>query len=176
MLTYASVVDPAFLSDAANHSLSSIRDARNVCGRAEAEFSYARRLVQGRLDIAQTERIRRAQGLAASDLSALVASLPTALAANAGSRPGGTNRHLNQPVGELVEFTDDEIDVRLLDPAALADLPEFSDERLGEVAAQLGALERSLSDRRRTAQDAFDLLSAELVRRYRTGEATIEAM
>ena len=47
---------------------------------------------------------------------------------------------------------------------------------LAVLAERLGALERDVSARRRRVYVALDALSAELTRRYRDGEASIDGL
>jgi hypothetical protein len=58
----------------------------------------------------------------------------------------------------------------------LETLPTLSDEALHQVHDQLEALEREVSDRRRQFFDRIDTLQAEITRRYRTGEASVESL
>jgi hypothetical protein len=44
------------------------------------------------------------------------------------------------------------------------------------VHDRLEALEREISDRRRQFFDRIDTLQAEITRRYRTGEASVESL
>ena len=151
--------------------MAAIREARASVGRLESDLSFARRIVQGRLDIVQAERMRRAQGHAPSDLTELIASLPTVLASGVEGTHSTGGRSFVEP-SNAITFEADEI----IDAVALAALPASSDERLSEIAAGLERLERSLSDRRRTAQLSFDALSAEVVRRFRSGEVSIDSV
>lgn len=167
-------LDPANLSTPADLTaldMAAIREARASVGRLESDLSFARRIVQGRLDIVQAERMRRAQGHAPSDLTELIASLPTVLASGVEGTHSTGGRSFVEP-SNAITFEADEI----IDAVALAALPASSDERLSEIAAGLERLERSLSDRRRTAQLSFDALSAEVVRRFRSGEVSIDSV
>ena len=58
----------------------------------------------------------------------------------------------------------------------VAEVPELSDELLTTMADQLHLLEREVSAERRVLHDILDTLQGELVRRYRTGEATVDGL
>ena len=164
-------MNDAFLADLPSQPMAAVREARATYSRLETELSYQRRIMQGRLDIVQAERMRRAQGHAPSDLTELIAGLPTVLASGVESSRSRGGRELHMPISAPI----DEINA-VIDSAAIASLPAQSDERLTEIAAALERLERSVSDRRRHAQSAFDALSAEVVRRFRTGEVSIDSV
>ena len=57
-------------------SVAEIRVQRDDCRRVEDKVSYLRRLVQGRLDIVESDLRRRAAGTDPSDLPSLVDQLP----------------------------------------------------------------------------------------------------
>jgi hypothetical protein len=50
----------------------------------------------------------------------------------------------------------------------------LSDAEIGEVAVGLTEYERKVSARRRAILDVLDRLQDEIVRRYQTGEATVD--
>ena len=60
--------------------------------------------------------------------------------------------------------------------AALADLPGFDTEALDKMAQRLVDFERWISERRHVVQGVVDTLQAEIARRYRDGEATVDGL
>ena len=58
----------------------------------------------------------------------------------------------------------------------MADLPSLSDAELHGVAESLGAYERRVSDHRRSLFGCIDAIQAEITRRYRDGEASVDAL
>jgi hypothetical protein len=58
----------------------------------------------------------------------------------------------------------------------LETLPTLDSDELDRVHDELEALEREISDRRRQFFDRIDTLQAEITRRYRTGEASVESL
>ncbi len=64
----------------------------------------------------------------------------------------------------------------MLDVQALGDLPTRSDAELTEIRVSLAGVEADLSTQRKALFDRLDALSAEITRRYRTGEASVESL
>jgi hypothetical protein len=62
------------------------------------------------------------------------------------------------------------------DSGTLAALPELAVEEIAALEERLAALERAVSDRRRLLFDRIDAMAAELTRRYRSGEASVDAL
>ena len=54
--------------------------------------------------------------------------------------------------------------------------PELEDSILEVMAENLATLEREVSVERRRLHDVFDRLQAELVRRYRSGVASVDGL
>lgn len=168
------VLDPGYLADLADRPIEQIRAMRAECQEIETGLSYLRRLVQGRLDIVGTEAGRRADGGQPSDLSDLIAHLPEILSDR--TRTPGTGR-LPQTMApaELAP----ELQARLeeiVSAGELAALAELSDERLRAAADALGSFEREVSAQRRELFTRIDALQAELTRRYKTGEASVDTL
>ena len=168
---YAKIAGADYLGDLAGRSLSDLRTLRAECQRVEDAVSYQRRLVQGRLDIVQCEHERRAAGEPPADLEALVAGLPSALGGGiAGPRRGHTSyEHELADVDDVSAAVD-----AVVGPAQLASLPDLSGLQLGDLADRLRAVEREVSNRRRTVFDRLDALADELGRRYRDGATSVD--
>jgi hypothetical protein len=152
-------------------TLEDVRARRAECQEVELGLSYARRIVQGRLDIIHAEAERRATGAGRSEASDLVDRLKEGEMLGDHGRPAGFGRlpTLMAPDVASDEFST-EID-EIADPDSLANLPELSDEVLSKLADQLTELERSLSERRRQVFDRIDVFQAEIVDRYKSGSA-----
>jgi hypothetical protein len=171
---YERIARDDYLDDLAARPLDEVRAMRAECQAVEADLSYLRRLVQGRLDIAVAEVRRRESGDPAPDPDALVASLAHTLAEHA---PGtGRKAHAGAmgpatPDDSLTAELDD-----LCDGRRLAELPEMGPVRLLALVDDLTALERDVSTRRGATFQRLDALSAEITRRYRTGEASVDSL
>ena len=157
------------LDDLGSLTLAEVRERRAACQAVESGLSYVRRLAQGRLDIVAFEIAARREGGAAVDV---VEGLTIALADRITSPGFG---HLPASVGP------GEVDPDLLagldevaHPALLSDPKAMSDEQLAAAATALEAYEREVSVRRRAMFDRIDALQAEVVRRYQSGEASVD--
>ncbi|MDP9072284.1 MAG: hypothetical protein M3N68_13580, partial [Actinomycetota bacterium] len=65
---------------------------------------------------------------------------------------------------------------RIIDVDKVGALPKTTDEEASAVAAALSELERKVSEQRRRVHARMDQLHAEIVRRYQSGEANVDAL
>lgn len=154
--------------------MEDVRALRDEVQGAEGGLSFVRRMVHGRLDIVGAELERRRQGGDPADLSGLIAQLPELLTDH--ERPGAPSRspRLLQ-VAVVPEGLEVELD-QIVDTDALADLRTLDDAELDALTTKLVDFERWVSERRHTLQARVDELQAEVVRRYREGEATVDGL
>jgi hypothetical protein len=151
-----------------------VRSQRDEATEVETGLSYLRRITQGRLDIVLSEQHRRQLGESAGDLDELVGRLPEILGDRVHAPGVGRLPVLIGP-GELDPALSARLEAVL--PAVKLDaLQGFDDASLNRAWEALDALERSVSSRRRSVFDVLDRLEDELVRRYRTGEATVDSL
>lgn len=167
------MLDPSYLSALADRPIEEVRAMRAECVAAETGLSYLRRMVQGPLDIVRHELARRAEGGGSSDLAAIVADLPDTLGEQ--GRPPGVGR-----LPRTLEPTDVDPELQTALDALVGDglarVPEMGDDELAELAARLRDFEVLVSDRRQAFFVAIDALQAEIARRYRDGEASVESL
>jgi hypothetical protein len=168
------VLSADYLNGITDWSMEEIRSRRSECQALEDAASYLRRIVQARLDIIGTELHSRATGSDA-DLEALVGALPTILADRSERTNSGRFIDALGPGEEQATWAVQRADLALVGHD-IAEAPELSDDVLHTMADNLHVLEREISTERRTLHDVLDKLQAELVRRYRTGEATVEGL
>lgn len=167
------MTQPEYLDGLEGWSLDEVRARREEATETETGLSYLRRIVQGRLDIVAAEERHRRAG-ESGDVSGLVQELPEILSDNVHAPGLGRLPALMAP-GEL----DSELERSLEDilPASrLGDLAQFSADELAVYGEKLTAFERSISKQRRAVFDVLDRLQDEIVRRYRTGEATVDSL
>lgn len=164
------VLDEGFVADLASLPMEDLRGRRAQTEQAEADLSYLRRLLQGRIDIVQAEVARRVRG----DGESVLDQLTEVLAHDAPTTPYGLGRHTTvQPtaVGERrrrVELMAADVE--------LSDLGSKSDEDLQEALDTFTAAERDVSAERHQVQRVMDLFGAEVARRYRDGEASVDSL
>jgi hypothetical protein len=168
------VTSPAYLANLLTRPISEIRSMRAEGQSIENGMSYVRRVAQGRIDIVAAELQRRREGGDPADLTDLVARLPDILADR--SRGSGPVRAPHDiTVDRIADELIDELDA-ILRPGAIGDLTHQDEAELTATRDALSDFERSLSSTRRALHDTLDTLQAELTRRYRTGEATVDSL
>ena len=117
---------------------------------------------------------RRCAGGAPARSAELVGRLPSILADDAPRQQAfGLGRH------QATEPTNAGASRRAEEKLAAVDVTDLgsrSDEELRELLEILRKQERDVSDTRRRVQAVFDSASAELTRRYRDGEADVNAL
>lgn len=165
------ILSDDYLADLSERSTSEIRAMRDECEEEENGVSYARRILQGKLDIVRAEALRRRdEGEGGESLHQLMDALPEIL----GDRPSA-----RRPASRAVRF--------LVPPSAqhhadraeslgertLAALGERSEEELAELVDRLDEEERRLSAVRKQLFDRIDALQDELTRRYKSGSTDI---
>jgi hypothetical protein len=165
---------PSELGSLAGVDIAELRARRNRLQESELALSYVRRQVQVRLDLVLDEREHRAQGAAARDASGLVADLPKILAEHSGGAARGSFPDVAVPP-EAVEAVVSELDA-IIGARELGALGSLPNERLAAVADQLDGFERRVSQRRRSLHADIDALQDEMLRRYKTGEASVDAL
>ncbi|MEV8417107.1 ABC transporter substrate-binding protein [Streptomyces niveus] len=164
----ATVRPPAQRAPGGEHALRlpELRALRRDATRDEADLSYLRRLLQGRIDILRAELARRAapETPVVDRLSEILADTPSLHRSSA--------RHVTLSTPRSEEF-------RLLAAEALAevelsDLEARTDAELHAAMGRLVSHEQQVSQRRHLLQRTADECSAEIARRYREGEAQVD--
>lgn len=156
-------VDPQSLS------LDELRTIRNQLQDEDDVVSYVRRVAQARLDLVRAELTRRDRGEHAEDLSSELRIVLSSQLTGGPPRPP-------RPVENLSETAlSDELD-SICSTNGFGRLEELLPSDLTALERALTAFERRVSDDRRERFDRLDALSAELVRRYREGEASVDGL
>jgi hypothetical protein len=167
------VTNPDYLDGLKGWSLEEVRAHRAEVTEIETGLSYLRRIVQGRLDIVVAEQRHLRQGQS-GDMSELIEELPAILSGKVRVPGRGRLTTLMAPAQ-----VDPQLEARLeeLLPAdRLARLAEMSEAEFLACAAEMTEFERSVSAQRRAVLDVLDRLQEEIVRRFRTGEATVDSL
>jgi hypothetical protein len=167
------LLDPAHLVGIEQRPIDQIRSLRRACVDYETGLSYLRRMLQGSIDIIEGE-LQRRQGGPAESPGELVDALPGLLGES--SRPPGFGRlTASLDPGEI----DDDLARRyeaLVGRGDLAHAPEVESAELLHLLDELAEIERQVSTKRHAFHDRIDALQAELTRRYRTGEASVDSL
>ena len=156
--------------------IEELRRRRSDCQEVEVSLSYLRRVVQGRLDIVLAELRHRRDGTT-HDLQTLVDELPAILSEKVHAGGNGRLSRLLSPGDE--PGVDDALLARIdavADDRRLSDLSECSDADIEGLVDDLQSMESDVSAQRRAIHERIDALQAELVRRYKTGEANVNTL
>jgi hypothetical protein len=148
-------------------SLTELRTLRRDAQRDEADLSYVRRLLQGRIDILRAEQARRSPAGAGS----VVDRLPEILT-DAPARQRSSARHVTLGTPHNEEYR--RLAADMLAEVELSDLTARTDLELTTAMARLVRYEQQVSQRRHHLQRTADDCSAEIARRYREGEAQVD--
>ncbi len=162
---------PGFTDDLGDVDADELRARRLLAEQEEVDLSYARRLLQGRLDLVREQQRQRDSGRPAGSRSdAELAHDLAAVLADSGPRSDhGLGRHLHLDPTRVGEH-------RRAAEQAVAALDTGSEDAAEiEVAVgRLRELERDVSESRHRVQQVVDVLTAEVARRYKSGEAHVE--
>jgi hypothetical protein len=168
------LLDPGYLGDVTARPIDEVRRMRAACQEVETGLSLLRRMVQGRLDIVGVELTRRAEGGDPGDLPDLIARLPEVLSDRTHA-PGAGRLPQTMAPEELPAELEAELEL-IVASIPVADLPRVSDQALRDAATKLEELERKVSAQRQALFDRIDALQAEITRRYKTGEASVDTL
>ncbi|MEV0491855.1 RsiG family protein [Streptomyces atratus] len=146
--------------------LPELRALRRDAQRDEADLSYVRRLVQGRIDILRAELARR------RDPETPVVDRLSEILADTPSRYRSSARHVTLTTPRSDEFR--RLAAETLAEIELSDLDARTDEELHTAMGRLVRYEQQVSRRRHRLQGTADDCSAEIARRYRDGEAQVD--
>jgi len=171
----ADAFDPGYLASLEQLTMQKLRAKRDACAQLETELSYVRRLAQARIDLVLAESERRYLGESEPAPDVLVERLPHILGDHdRASGPGRLTALLAPADGAQLSLTARVED--LLPSERLGYLAELDRSALDDLLVELSTLEKDISAERRALHDIQDRLQEELVRRYRSGEATVDAL
>ena len=156
------VLSPAYVADLAALPLRELQIRREEASREETELSFARRLLQGRLDILRALDEQRRSG---APQGSIVGRLTEILADDPGpSRTLGQVTVAGPALGPRRRLAE-----RLIDDVGLADLDRLDDAALAAAIARLQVAEQAISDLRRQVQGVLEMLAAQIGARYLAG-------
>lgn len=166
------ILADGYLDGLGGLSTDEIRRMRDECEEEESGISFARRCLQGKLDIVRAEAVRRRDGAEGNgEVRSLLDALPSILG----------DEHIGGPlrfrvtrflVPPSVQYHRRQVE-RLAGEQALGGLAERPTQELTELAREMAEHERELSALRRELLDRIDALQDELATRYRSGQADV---
>src|SRR6195256_2226692 len=158
------IFDPSYVQDLTTVPVEELRKKKAECEALEAEVSYARRLIQGRLDILR-HGVEPRPGGDKLGVTEVVEDLPGILSEGV----GGSASRLPRIIAPANADTQRREVERLGSTADLTRLEELAGAELGEIVERLSEAEKETSQRRRRIQGVLDSVTDELIRRYREG-------
>lgn len=162
------VLSDDFLEGLTAMELDDLRLRRRDAEQEETDLSYIRRLLQGRMDIVRAELQRRNGSMEGSLIDQLAGIL-------ADGQPGpahGMGRHVT--VGPSRVDDHRRAVEQLVSDAGVSDVVSRSEPELIGSLTRLEEFERAVSRNRRRVQEVMDTCTAEIARRYQSGEATVD--
>jgi hypothetical protein len=169
------VLAPGYADEVASLSPDDLRERRHEAEQEEVDLSYARRLLQGRLDLLRSEQSRRSGDTAGTELGQrsdeeIVRDLVAAMSDDSPRRDHGLGRHLDIEPSRVGEHRR-AAELAVADPRY--DGPSLSDDDLAEAIDRIAGLEQQVSLNRQRVQQVTDALTDEVARRFREGELTV---
>ena len=169
------VTEAAYLDAIQDRSLDDIKVMRDESREVENEVSFERRLCQARLDILSAELDRRAgkgEGDLLSRLPQILADPAKEGASGDASLPSrrpdfSAPRSADVPRRRVEEIVGEQ---------SLARLMDMSDDEIRSSMEGLAAHEKNLSTTRKRVHEVLDVIQAEIIRRYTSGETDAEGM
>jgi hypothetical protein len=170
------VLAPGFADDVAGLSPDELRRRRHVAEQEEVDLSYARRLLQGRLDLLRSEQRRRSGDELVSvpgerTDEQIVRDIVAAMGDDGPRRDHGLGRHLDIEPSRVGEHRR-AAELVVADPH-ISDGTRLSDEELADAIERIAGLEQQLSLNRQRVQHVSDALTEEVARRFREGELSV---
>ncbi|MFF7976543.1 aerial mycelium formation protein [Streptomyces sp. NPDC007905] len=158
--------------DLAGLSLPELRTLRRDAQRDEADLSYVRRLLQGRIDILRAELARRGRASVPAPADASVVERLPEILTDAPARQRSSARHVTLGTPHNEEYR--RLGAEMLGEVELSDLQARTDLELTTAMGRLVRYEQEVSRRRQRLQRTTDDCSGEIARRYRVGEAQVD--
>jgi hypothetical protein len=158
-----------YLAGLESMHLDDVRTRRREAEQEEADLSYIRRMLQGRMDILRAELSRRSGGPAGDEN--LVAHLSRILS-DSSRADHGLGRFLTVEPSRVDEHR--RAVEQVIADVGVSDVEGRSDDELRAALARLEDFEHEVSEDRRRVQKVMDALTAEMTRRYRSGSANVD--
>jgi len=166
------VLEPEYLENLESVDLDELKQRRDTAEDVEAQVSYYRRLIHGRMDLLNFE-MRRRRG---EEQRTLIEALPEILANEMimGGEPSPRYIEIMPP---LPSTTGRRLIDKIMDDGVLTQLPDLTDDEVSEAIDRLSEVESHLSDQRKQLHTVIDTIQQEIISRYRSqqGEAAVSS-
>jgi hypothetical protein len=164
-------LDPTDL-DPAQLPLQELRTLRSELQALDDVVSYVRRVAQTRLDLVDAEIRHRAEQMGVPVPHEVSGELRSVLGHHLSGGPARPPRPAGDSSSHPIALEFEALCARY----GVADIEGLDDEQLGELRDAMAVYEHDRSQERHALFARIDALSAELVRRYRDGEADVDGL
>ncbi|MBT0767659.1 hypothetical protein KIH74_01900 [Kineosporia sp. J2-2] len=169
------VLAPGYLDGIDALQLEELRARRAEADQEEVDLSYARRLLQGRIDILRAEQQRRNgdgsdQPVLGNRTDEAIAEALTRILGAEQRTDRGLGRHLATTPSRVGEHRREA--ERAVADVGVSDL-EMADGDLEAAIQKLVAIEGKVSRSRKQVQHVVDTLTAEVARRYQLDQVSL---
>lgn len=155
-----------FAADVGDLDLDELRSRRREAEQEEADLSYVRRMLQGRMDILRAELSRRAGG------GEQILDTLSQVLADTGRSDHGLGRYLRVEPSRVDEHR--RMVEQVIADVGVSDVAQQSDEDLRAALGRLERFEHGVSEERRRVQQVMDRLTTEVAGRYKSGAASVD--
>jgi hypothetical protein len=162
------VLAEGFATDLAGLDMDELRSRRREAEQEEADLSYVRRMLQGRMDILRAELARRA----GSNGDDKIVEHLSAVLADTGRSDHGLGRFLTVEPSRVDEHR--RLVEQVIADIGISDVEGRSDDDLRGALGRLEEFEQRVSEDRHAVQGVMDKLTAEVAGRYKSGSATVD--
>lgn len=164
------VLEDEYLEGLDRLHLDELRERRATAEDVEAQISYYRRLLHGRMDLLNFE-MRRRRG---EESRTLIEALPEIIATGMVFGDEPNLRHL-ETMPPIPNVTGRRLIDKIMADGVVTELPDLSVEDIGEALERLEEVESHLSTQRKQLHEVIDALQDEIISRYKSeqGEAQV---
>ena len=160
------VLGEGFASELGSLDIDELRTRRREAEQEEADLSYVRRMLQGRMDILRAELSRRASGG-----DAIVEHLSQVLS-DTGRNDHGLGRFLRVEPSRVDEHR--RAVEQVIADVGVSEVEGHSDDDIRAALGRLEEFEHAVSEDRQRVQHVMDALTAEVAGRYKSGAANVD--
>jgi hypothetical protein len=161
------VLADEFTADLGSIDIDDLRQRRLEAEQEEADLSYVRRMLQGRMDILRAELARRSDGGEAKIVDHLAEVL-----SDTGRHDHGLGRFLRVEPSRVDEHR--RAVEELIADVGVSGVEGHSDDDIRGSLGRLEEFEIAVSEGRHQVQKAMDALTAEVAGRYKNGSASVD--
>jgi anti-sigma-K factor RsiG len=156
-----------FASDLDSIDIDELRSRRREAEQEEADLSYVRRMLQGRMDILRAELARRSGG---GDTK-IVEHLSQVLS-DTSRNDHGLGRFLRVEPSRVDEHR--RAVEQVIADVGVSEVEGHSDDDIRGALGRLEEFEHAVSEDRHQVQRVMDALTAEVAGRYKSGAASVD--